>query len=72
LTQRIDCSSVGHTFGELYSFAVKRGRSLIVFQQCEMCGLAQVVELCRGKGRRRVIVDTKDTEFYKQLKEKTD
>jgi len=69
VAQRIDCKSVGHIFEDAYSFAVKRGRSLIVVQQCEICGVIQVAEHCRDKRRRRMIVTFKDTKFYKRRKE---
>ncbi len=64
----IDCESTGHSLIELYSFATDRGRKLRIVQQCEICGGVEIIELCRGKGRRRVIVVMKETEFYKRWK----
>lgn len=66
----VHCDNNNHSFVDFYSFAAHRGKSLIVFKVCEICGGAEVIEMPRGRGRRRVIVKLKLPELYKQLKEK--
>lgn len=65
----IDCKSFNHSLVDLYSFAIDRGKKLKVFQWCEICGAVQVVELCRGKGRRRVIIKMKYPKIYTEKQE---